>query len=53
MCLAIQLEIKTDKCYYIPRNSDIKCRDPHNYDHLYDTKYIFNNTLKKQKFTAL
>ncbi len=45
MCMALNLEIKTDKCFYVGRNRT--------YEHLYNDKYIFNKNLKRQKFANL
>lgn len=45
MCMAINLDIKTDKNYYISRNNS-------SYDFIYSNDYIFKN-LKRKKFIDL
>lgn len=45
--MAINLEIKTDNCFYISRNN-------RNYKHLYEDKYVFDeNIVKRKKFIEL
>jgi hypothetical protein len=44
-CFAINIEIQTNKCYYISRW--------HNYNHIWNDKNIFNNTVKRQVFKNL
>ena len=46
MCVALNLEIKTDKCFYIARRN-------RSYAHLYNDKYIFDKNLRRQKFINL
>lgn len=46
-CMSLQLPIKTNHCYCIPRTKGA------NYDYLYDDTYGFNDTLSKKRFICM
>ena len=46
MCLAINLEIKSNECYYVSKRG-------FNYDHLYNEQNKFNDKLNRKVFRQL
>ena len=52
MCMAINLENKTDECYIYQR--DYKWNNkPFMYEHMWNNKYIFDKSLKRKIFKCL
>ena len=52
MCMAINLENKTDECYIYQR--DYKWNNkPYLYEHIWNNKYIFDKSLKRKIFKCL